>query len=87
MAIFLRKLYMIVSEQEKNNFKGVKISTPSKPKQSDSPYTRRKVREKFRKRAAIEPIIGHLKSDFRMEQNYLSGKKSPKINAMLVAAG
>ena len=71
----------------KKQLKGVKISTPSKPKESDSPYIRRKTREKFRKRAAIEPIIGHLKSNFRMGQNYLKGEKSPKINAMLAAAG
>ena len=67
--------------------KGVKISTPSKPLKKDSAYQKRKKREKFRKRAAIEPIIGHLKSDFRMAQNYLHGEKSPKINAMLAATG
>jgi len=46
-----------------------------------------KKRKKFRRRAAIEPVIGHLKKDFRMEQNYLNGSNSPQINAMLAATG
>ena len=67
--------------------KGVKISTPKKPKKTDSQYQKRKERQKFRSRAGIEPVIGHLKSDFRMAQNYLLGSNSPKMNAMLAAAG
>jgi len=63
------------------------ISTPGKPLKRDSEYEKRKKRMKFRRRAAIEPVIGHLKSDFRMEQNYLSGEKSPQINALLAATG
>jgi len=66
---------------------GVKISTPSQGKRTDSPYYRKKTRAKFRRRAAIEPVIGHLKTDFRMAQNYLHGKASPQINAMLAAIG
>jgi IS5 family transposase len=64
---------------------GVKISTPGKPLKRDSAYQKQAKRKKFRARAGIEPVIGHLKSDFRMAQNYLSGSKSPKINAMLAA--
>tara|TARA_B100000963_G_scaffold337551_1_gene333651 strand:- start:321 stop:1655 length:1335 start_codon:yes stop_codon:yes gene_type:complete len=64
------------------------ISTPdNKPLKRDSQYQRRKKRKKFRRRAAIEPVIGHLKTDFRMGQNYLHGKTSPQINAFLAAAG
>jgi len=63
------------------------ISTPGKPLKRDSEYQKRKKRKKFRRRAAIEPIIGHLKSDFRMGQNYLWGEKSPQINALLAATG
>jgi len=63
------------------------ISTPSKPLQRDTPYQRRTKRNKFRRRAAIEPVIGHLKTDFRMGQNYLHGKHSPQINAFLAATG
>jgi len=71
----------------KKEILGVKISTPGKPLKSDSEWTKRKKRKKFRRRAAIEPVIGHLKSHFRMGQNYLMGAKSPKINAMLTAMG
>lgn len=32
-------------------------------------------------------MIGHLKTDFRMTQNYLHGDSSPQINAFLAATG
>ena len=32
-------------------------------------------------------MIGQLKTDFRMNQNYLSGENSPQINAFLAATG
>ena len=35
--------------------------------------------------AAIEPIIGHAKSDFGMGRNYLKGEIGDQINAMLAA--
>lgn len=64
------------------------ISTPdNKPLKRDSQYQRRKKRKKFRRRAAIEPVIGHLKTDFRMGQNYLHGTSSSQINAFLAATG
>ncbi|MEX1002384.1 MAG: transposase [Crocinitomicaceae bacterium] len=49
--------------------------------------TDKKKRKKFRRRAAIEPLIGHLKIDCRMGQNYLHGIDSPQINAFLAATG
>lgn len=64
------------------------ISTPdNRPLKGDTEYQKKKKRRKFRRRAAIEPVIGHLKSDFRMGQNYLHGALSPQINAFLAAAG
>ena len=49
---------------------GTIISIPdNKPKKRYSQYQKEKKREKFRRRAAIEPIIGHLKSDFRLARN------------------
>lgn len=67
--------------------KGVKVSIPGKPLKRDTAGQKRRKRKKFRRRAAIEPVIGHLKTDFRMGQNYLHGRKSPKINAMLACTG
>lgn len=66
---------------------GVQITTPNKPKASDGEATKRRMRRRFRRRAGIEPIIGHLKTDHRMGQNYLLGEDSSQINAYLVAAG
>lgn len=71
----------------KSKINDVRVSTPKKPLKRDTDSQKRTKRKKFRRRAAIEPVIGHLKTDFRMGQNYLSGIKSPKINAMLAATG
>lgn len=75
-----------VSQVEIEN-KIVQVSIPNKPLKRDTAYQKKKKRKKFRRRAAIEPVIGHLKTDFRMGQNYLHGSVSPKINAMLAATG
>jgi IS5 family transposase len=63
--------------------KGVKILTPDKPKKTDSGYIKQQKRKQFRSRAGIEAVIGHLKSDFRMAQNYLQGKEGIQINALM----
>jgi IS5 family transposase len=41
----------------------------------------------FKRRNAIEPIFGHLKSDNKLDRNYLKGKEGDKINAILAACG
>jgi len=68
--------------------RNTKILTPDyKPLKRDTEYQKRVKRKNFGRRAAIEPVIRHLKTDFRMGQNYLSGKDSPQINAFLAATG
>jgi IS5 family transposase len=47
----------------------------------------RAVRRMLKRRAAIEPTIGHLKSGNRMRRNYLTGQEGDRINALLAAAG
>lgn len=47
----------------------------------------RTVRRWWKRRAAIEPIIGHVKSDNRMSRNYLNGTDGDHINAVLCACG
>jgi len=64
---------------------GVKILIPSVPKKTDSALQKLSRRMKHRRRAAIEPILGHLKSDFRMAQNYLGGVAGVEINAFMAA--
>ncbi len=44
------------------------------------------LRKSFRRRAAIEPDIGHLKSDFGMDRNYLKGEVGDQINALLAGS-
>ena len=68
--------------------KNTLISTPDyRPLKRDTEYQKRTKRKKFRRRAAIEPVIGHLKTDYRLNQNYLWGEKSAQINAFLAATG
>lgn len=69
----------------KSEIKGVKISIPSTPRKSDTAYQKQSKRKKFRTRAAIKPIIGHLKTNFRLAQNYFLGESGPQINALLAA--
>lgn len=69
----------------KSEIKGVKISIPGTPRKTDTAYQKQTKRKKFRTRAAIEPIIGHLKTDFRLAQNYFLGESGPQINALLSA--
>lgn len=62
------------------------ILIPKPPKKDASEYEKKKARARFRRRAAIEPIIGHLKTDYRLERNYLKGVIGDSINLMLAAA-
>jgi len=45
------------------------------------------IRREMRRRAAVEPVIGHLKDDHRMGRNHLKGRAGDRINAVLAAAG
>ena len=49
---------------------GVEIVIPSSGK-GKTKYQKEKARKRFRKRAGIEPVIGHLKHDHRMIRNFL----------------
>jgi IS5 family transposase len=40
----------------------------------------------MKRRAAVEPTIGHLKSEHRLERNRLKGTTGDAINAILSAA-
>ena len=45
------------------------------------------IKREFKRRAAIEPVIGHLKDDHRMGRNYLAHSSGDAINAILAAVG
>jgi IS5 family transposase len=40
-----------------------------------------------RRRSAVEPKIGHLKYDNRLDRNYLKGVEGDRINALLAGSG
>lgn len=44
-------------------------------------------RQFLKRRSAIEPVIGHLKGDHRMDRCHLKGKDGDTIHAVLCAAG
>jgi IS5 family transposase len=45
------------------------------------------IKRELRRRSAIEPVIGHLKSDGHLGRNYLKGRHGDRANAVLAAAG
>lgn len=49
-------------------------------------YQQQKRRKSHKRRAAIEPIIGHLKQDHRLSRNFYKGDFGDAINVMLAAA-
>jgi len=64
-----------------NQIKETRICVP-KP---DKNITRQK-RKRHGRRAAIEPVIGHLKQHYRMSRNFLKGIIGDEINVLLAAA-
>jgi len=45
------------------------------------------IRREMKRRAAVEPVIGHIKAEHRMDRNYLKGRDGDRINPVLAAAG
>ena len=45
------------------------------------------IKRELRRRAAIEPVIGHLKAEHRMGRNNLAHHAGDAVNAVLAAAG
>ena len=45
------------------------------------------IKRELRRRAAIEPMIGHLKAEHRMGRNYFAHHAGDAVNAVLAAAG
>jgi IS5 family transposase len=46
-----------------------------------------KIKRELRRRSAVEPVIGHLKSGHRMDRNHLKGRTGDAANALLAAIG
>lgn len=65
----------------KSEYKSAKICIP-KPSKNIT----KSQRQKHSKRAAIEPVIGHLKQNYRLCKNYLKGILGDNMNLILAAA-
>ncbi len=61
------------------------VILPGAPLKRDDQKARDRKRTLCRKRSAIEPIIGHLKADFRLSRNWLKGSEGDAINLLLAA--
>jgi len=65
---------------------GTNIIIPDTPSKERTSYEKQKLRKGFKRRAAIEPKIGHLKQDHRLSRNFYAGIKGDNNNVMLAAA-
>jgi IS5 family transposase len=59
--------------------------TDTLPDKNQRELSRQQKRRKYRTRAVIEQIIGHLKTDFKLLQNYLHREQGIQINALTAA--
>jgi transposase, IS5 family len=85
-GITLEKTYVDRGYQGVKEVLGTAIVTPKALPKEAKVSEKRKMREGFRRRAAIEPKIGHLKSDHRLGRNFYKGIVGDSINVMLAAA-
>lgn len=92
LALALEQHERLTGRQAKNVFldrgypgpKTINATNLFTPK-PDKNITKTK-RKKHSRRAAIEPVIGHLKRDYRMNRNFLKGVVGDEINVLLSAA-
>jgi transposase, IS5 family len=71
--------------KRKINDTTIEIPKPFSDKKQ-SQYQQNKLKKQFRRRVAIEPINGHLKTDHRLNRNFYKGITGDNINVMLAAA-
>lgn len=65
---------------------GTEVLLPGKPKPGQSKRESAKMRARFRRRAAIEPVISHLKHQYRLMRCFLKGCVGDQLNRLLAAA-
>jgi IS5 family transposase len=65
---------------------GTQVLLPGRAKPGQSKYQTAKMRARFRRRAAIEPVISHLKHQYRLVRCFLKGFVGDQINLLLAAA-
>jgi transposase, IS5 family len=65
---------------------GTEVLLPGKPRPGQSKSVSAKMRARFRRRAAIEPVISHLKHQYRLARCFLKGFVGDQANLLLAAA-
>jgi IS5 family transposase len=60
--------------------------TPKPVRKNASVDVMELARKRFRRRAGIEPVIGHLKSDYHKKKNFLKGFAGDQINLIMEVA-
>lgn len=70
----------------KSKINDTRIVTPKPARKNAAQQTIELARTRFRRRAGIEPVIGHLKSDHRLKRNFLKGFDGDPINLIMAAA-
>jgi IS5 family transposase len=70
----------------KSKINDTQILIPKPPRKNASKTMKDEMRKRFQRRAAIEPVIGHLKSDHRLNRNFLKGFTGDQINLLMAAA-
>ncbi|MBD0332570.1 MAG: IS5 family transposase [Chitinophagaceae bacterium] len=82
----LQKVFVDRGCRGVNQVRGTEICIPKPFAGKLSAYQQQKMKTGFRRRAAIEPRISHLKSDYRLSRNFYKGIFGDNINVMLSAA-
>jgi IS5 family transposase len=85
-GITLKRAFMDRGYKGISQVRGTKIEIPKPFNKSLNGHQQQALKKGFKRRAAIEPKIGHLKEDHRLSRNYYKGIKGDNINVMLAAA-
>lgn len=85
-GIVLKRAFMDRGYRGITEVRGTKIEIPRPFNKFLNGYQQQQLKKGFKRRAAIEPRIGHLKEDHRLSRNYYKGIKGDNINVMLAAA-
>jgi len=85
-GITLKRAFMDRGYKGIKEIRGTKIEIPQPFNKQLNNYQQQQLKNGFKRRAAIEPKIGHLKEDHRLSRNFYKGLKGDNINVMLAAA-
>jgi len=85
-GIILKNNYVDLGYHGVKEVLGTKIIIPDSPNKDRTPCEKQKLRKRFKRRATIEPKIGHLKQDHRLSRNFYKRIKGDNNNVMLAAA-